>query len=220
MRGKSEARNRKEPGGAPELRRSLCQPCRRVTILTMKLSARTLAIQTPFALVLAVLMLAGCASTGVRPEFPPGTDFGRYHTFAVLPVGQERPAGAPRIPANIVAAATNAVVQTLTGKGLREAGEADADLLVDLSGDAVSLPEHYMHRPAFTDQGVVSVYYVNSTLPQLRSRCTVVVELIDRPARQVVWRATQTEELTAQPGAATVARMIRDVLSAYPSLGH
>ena len=169
-------------------------------------------------LLIAALALAGCATTGsnIKPNFQAGTDFSRYHTFAVLPVTTGTGGGQADLKPALAGAARDAAVQALTSKGLSQVGEAQADLLVFISGDAVSSQPTYQHRPAFTSQGVVNVYYLDSAFPQIQTQCDMVVELIDRAASKVVWQAATSDTLMAKPDRQVVALMVKNILGAYP----
>ena len=169
-----------------------------------------------FAVAALLCLLPGCATTGITPQIQPGTDFSRYHTFAVLPLGQGTQGNLPAAGKELFDAAVKEASACLTRKGLRPASESQADLLVDISGNAVAVPDSYLHRDVYTRQGSVGVYYLNSAFPQIQTQCNAVVELVDRASSKVVWRAQQQDTLLSQPSTGSVAAMIREILSAYP----
>jgi hypothetical protein len=79
---------------------------------------------------------AGC-QTG--PRHAAGYDFSRLRSFAVLPVSAPGTYEDPALVARLSVPAREAVVETLTAKGLRQTGAAEADCHVKMLFDY--LPE-------------------------------------------------------------------------------
>jgi len=162
------------------------------------------------------LVLTGCATTNtVKQTYQPGTDFSRYHTFAMLPV-DAGVTNQPTLKPSFALAAREAAIEALTQKGLRAVNEEAADLLVDIAGDAISGQQYYLHRQVYTVQGQVNVYNVDSLTPQIQTHCIVVVELIDRVAKKEVWQGYQTETLQAPADREAIALIVKRILAAYP----
>lgn len=80
----------------------------------------------------AALSPAGCATPAVKPDITPRTDVSGCHTFAVSPTGDAKTGGPVVGKPPLATTASNAATQTPIGKELKPAGEADADLPVNL----------------------------------------------------------------------------------------
>lgn len=170
------------------------------------------------AATLTALALAGCATSGVKPQIPPGTDLTRYRTFAVLPAGGGQSAELLPAKSAMATAVSDAATRTLVSKGLRLAGAAEADLLVAISGSAVPTPAYDYRQPVLTRTGTLDVYYMNSVFPQTQTLCKVTVELKDRATQKVVWQAYQNETLMTWPSPQAVANITKYILAGYPNL--
>jgi hypothetical protein len=90
------------------------------------------AMRSPAPAVLAVLLLAGCASFTVRTRQDPGEDFSALRTFGWLPVSEAAPADQRTQDRAIDRRLRAAVDRELTAKGYAPAAdERSADLLVN-----------------------------------------------------------------------------------------
>lgn len=168
----------------------------------------------------ATLVLAGCATPTLKPEITPGTDFSRYHTFAVLPPGDAKTGEPITGKSPLATAAVNSATQILVSKGLKTAGEAEADLLVKITGSATYAPGYDYRQPIMTRNGTLDVFYsMNSfAFPQTQTYFKLTVELKDRAAQKVVWRATHSETLLSQPSEKTVEIATKRILESYPAV--
>ena len=170
------------------------------------------------AAAVVIMALTGCTTPGVKPQIPPGTDLTRYRTFAVLPMDKNWSAEPLPAKTAMATAASAAAAHALIGKGLRQAGEAEADLLVEISGSAVMTPSYYFRQPWFAQTRTVDVYYTDSAFPQMQTQLKLLVELRDRATQKTVWQASQSETLPTQPSPQTAANITKFILASYPSL--
>jgi len=188
----------------------------------MTLTKRATVVRLHFRALLAAFVIAadlalvGCATSNIKQVYQPGTDFSRYHSFAVLPVDVFTATNQPTLSPALGLAAKEAAIEAITNKGLRSLNEDESDLLVNIAGDAIGRQQYNMHAQVQTMQGTVNVYTVDSLGPQIQTRCNVVIELIDRAAKKVVWRGYQTETLMSQPDREAIAMIVKTILATYP----
>lgn len=165
------------------------------------------------ALIFLVLALTGCAS--VATDYQTGTRFAKYDTWAYSKPEQ----GAVSLDAQRVKQAVEKYISSLTS--LEQAPEDEADLLV--RGRVVSIS--HLERTGFSFGLGTSHDHLGFglvTAPPVRKveEGKVVVEMVARESRQVVWQAESLRNLT--PGMSPEARsemiskLVKDMFEKYP----
>ncbi|MBI5138026.1 MAG: DUF4136 domain-containing protein [Nitrospirae bacterium] len=169
------------------------------------------------ALLATAALCAACAATvQVRTDYDDSADFSRYATYSwmgedVRPLKQlERmgPAGDSLVRKRL----QRAVGEALSSKGFREVRESQADLLVAFhlavrhKVDVTDLPYRHPHNWAYHTQ---VTYYDEGTL---------VIDLIDREQRQLVWRGTATQVLADDNAASRerIDRAVAEIIARFP----
>jgi len=158
------------------------------------------------SVLLAAILLAGCASTGGIPvggaSYQESVDFSRFQTFDFLPV----PGGAARIAATLDYFAVEGVLaRDLSSIGLARQMGGRPDVLVNYfqGGQQVDLAAW-----GYTTAGnpVIAVVDVPSSC--------LVVDVVDSSRKVLVWRGIATDAL-ASPEAIEPA--VRQMLQAWPA---
>lgn len=161
------------------------------------------------------LWLAGCAST-VAIDYRPEAVFADYRTFTFSNAEANediRTLDGERIE--------QAVTRELTARGLTSASKDSADLVVryrieetvelETSGFGYGFGFGREHLGV----GIATVPDV-----QAKKEGKLVVELVQRDMRQVVWRGAGqrnlTEQMTPQQRKALIERLIRDMFERWP----
>jgi len=169
----------------------------------------------------AMALLAGCASTpSVRSDYDKSADFGSFRTFGFLDQGTE---------------AKSLAIQTLEAAATREMESrgyklaAEPDLLVHFTGkledraDVQSIPGP-MYGPAWGYGGWYGAPYGGwAYSPQVTTRHykvgTLVMDIVDRAKRQVVFQAgmekTVTKKMLENQDAALNAA-VANMFATYP----
>ena len=166
-------------------------------------------------ILMLTLWLAGCAST-VAIDYRPEADFAYYRTFAFSNGDSNediRTLDGERIE--------TAVVRELTTRGLSAASKDSADLLVryrveeTIELETTGLGYGFGLGREHVGLGVASVPDV-----QAKKEGKLVVELVQRDIRQVVWRGAGqrnlTEQMTPQQRKALIERLLRDMFARWP----
>lgn len=168
-------------------------------------------------LVVVALLVAGCASR-VAVDYREQTDFAAYRTFALAPASGEQSLDDERV--------REVLRRLLPEEGLREAPAAEADLLV-------------RHRFAgTTERRGSNVFWglgtgigrsglgLGVSTPvgaREHTRLELVLELVDRGERQIVWQAESQHPLDANAAADRRREWIREtvtrMLEQYPPPG-
>ncbi len=155
---------------------------------------------------LAALLVAGCASTGGIPvggaSYQDSVDFSRFQTFDFLPI----PPGGARIAATLDYFAVDAVLaRDLGGIGLARQMGGRPDVFVNYfqGGQQVDLGAWGYGTAG---NPVIAVIDVPSTC--------LVVDVIDASRRILVWRGISTDALVS-PDAVDPA--VRQMLQAWPA---
>lgn len=159
----------------------------------------------------AVVFLAACARTVVI-DHQPGTAFAEYQSYAFADPGDVRSIDGARIE--------RAVSRELSGK-LESAEPDQADLLVRYRiEDSVRLQTSgFGYGFGFgRDRLGIGV----STVPDAREvkEGKLVVELVERESRQMIWRGVGQRNLTEQmkPDSreALISRLVKDMFERFP----
>ena len=189
--------------------------------MQMPLSTRLL------GLLAATIVVAGCASTPtVRSDYDKSADFGRYRTFGFIDQ-----AGGPGDSKSLAMQALEAAAtREMVARGYTPAAE-NPDLLINFNGkledrtDVQSVPGP-MYGPTWGYGGWYGAPYGGwgvAASPQVTTRHyqvgTLVMDIVDRERRQVVFQAgierTITKEMQQNRDKALDAAVVR-LFSAYP----
>jgi len=161
------------------------------------------------------LWLAGCAST-VAIDYRPEAAFADYRSFAFTstePKEEVRSLDGERIE--------QAVTRELTALGLKSAPANSADLLVRYRVDETVELETSGFGYGF-GFGREHLGVGVATVPDVQAvkEGKLVVELVQRDIRQVVWRGAGqrnlTEQMKPEQRSALINRLVKDMFDRYP----
>ncbi|MCK5874719.1 MAG: DUF4136 domain-containing protein [Alcanivoracaceae bacterium] len=166
-------------------------------------------------ILLLTLWLAGCAST-VAIDYRPEAAFADYRSFAFTNTEKNeeiRSLDGERIE--------QAVTRELTTRGLKTASADTADLLVryrvedTIEVEASGFGYGFGFGREHLGIGVASVPDVHAI-----KEGKLVVELVQRDIRQVVWRGAGqrnlTEQMKPEQRSALIERLVRDMFERWP----
>jgi hypothetical protein len=145
-------------------------------------------------LALAILVIAGCSQFTVRANRDPAADFGRYRSFAWLPLA----AAAPDDQTTGDRALDKRIYEAIEGevqkKGYVPAASDKADLLLTyrlLRTDGYQEPKlpyaAQWHRGAYME-----AYHAS---PDTYERGTLIIDVVDRAQSELVWRGLASARL-------------------------
>ncbi|HLV78549.1 MAG TPA: DUF4136 domain-containing protein [Marinobacter sp.] len=154
------------------------------------------------------LMLAGCAGNVVT-DYSPTTVFGNYASWAFAPGQQDT--GFTSLDDSRV---RNALERELDRKNLRKLPDTEADLLVSWQ----IVPEDRLEQSGLGlgfGFGRGNFGWALSSPPPVReiTEGKLVVELADRRAEEVVWRAASRRYLNESQSPQTRRKLIDEVVS-------
>ena len=166
-----------------------------------------------------ILFVAGCA-TPVNTEYKSGVNFAQYRSFTLLPLPQQASASDPGAVLRLAEPAREAVRSALTAKNLTEAPADQADLGVNLRGQSlpkVEVRNYGYTYPAMTRYGypVTVVQNPYSTISTYDER-TLIIELLDSHAKEVVWVGWLKKQTSGQVQAKDLQQAIHEILAKYP----
>lgn len=162
--------------------------------------------------------MAGCA-TPVKTDYKTGTDFGRYRTFALMPLPQQASAEDPGLVLRLAQPARNAVVSELIAKGFSEAAPDKADLSVNLRGQSlprVEIKNYGFTYPAMTRYGTFTVVQNPETSVSSYMERTLIIEMLDNRAKELVWVGWTKKESSKRVTAEALQNAIHEVLAEFP----
>lgn len=156
--------------------------------------------------VLFALVIAGCAAYRVSSDFDSTTDFSRYRTFDFFedqPIERKNPFAYKRL--------RRAVADELTAKGLTEASGGGADVMIALRGSTQEKIDVWTTSYGF--RGAWRDVHVNQY-----KEGTLVIDIVDRSADELVWRGSATGVLSDKPGQdeTKVREVVAALLKDYP----
>jgi hypothetical protein len=145
----------------------------------------------------AVALFSGCQS---GPTHKQGFDFGRYHTFAVLPIVANGTYTDPGIVTRLGSSVQDTVVDKLSAKGFKQINESEADFLVSMKFD---------FWPGSTDTGVSDqhVTYEDRLFD---------LQIIDKQSKAVVWSNYIRRKTDKTLPDAVVRQRVADLLKPFP----
>jgi hypothetical protein len=171
-----------------------------------------------------VLLAASCATVSVATDYDHTADFSRYHTFRVVG-GQLNVNGVSDEGNTLVKDRIHrTLVTVLATKGLREVppeGAELADLLVGYWAGARTRTEIEGMPPYAPEMG--PYWYGGWWGPgytqwwmRTYEEGTLVIDLVDRATRKLVWRAYARREVKAPVDEQKVLEIIEKAFKAYP----
>lgn len=166
-----------------------------------------------------IVLLAGCA-TPVKTEYKAGTNFSGYKTFALLPLPQQAPMDDPGMVLRLAQPAREAVVSEMTAKGLAEAPVNQADLAINLKGRSLprlEVTQYGYSYSRWTRYGTVAVVRDPYTSVSSYTERTLVIEIFENQAKELVWVGSLTKETSSKPVTPQMLQEgIRKILAKYP----
>jgi hypothetical protein len=166
----------------------------------------------------AILFAAGCASP-VKTDYKAGTDFSRYRTFTLMPLPQSAPADDPGLMLRLAQPAREAVISSLTAKGLAETATAQADLAVNLRGESlprVEITDYGYTYPLMTRAGTVTVVRNPYTSVSSYNERTLIIELLDTRTKELVWVGWTKKNSSRPVSPESLQEAIRKILEEFP----
>src|SRR6185503_10535511 len=146
------------------------------------------------AIMLVVVVGAGCAQFTIRADRNPATDFARYRTFAWMPIAAAPPADQDAGGRGLENRIYSAVEGELQRRGYAPAASGAADLLVTFrilrndGFDDADIPyAAQWHRGAY----VAALHASDDTYV----RGTLIVDAVDRTQNMLVWRGSASARL-------------------------
>ena len=173
------------------------------------------------AVSLAVLLAACSTTPKVQTQAKPGTDFTRYHTFALMPLPTAVPVSDPGLMLRIAEPARQAVVQALAAKGLTEADRAQADIAVNLKGQSFPKVEvtdwGYRAVPVYGYRGRYygSAGYRDVDVRSYEER-TLSIEIFDNRTKELAWVGWSKSEASGGIKVEKLQEAIRLILAEFP----
>ena len=171
-------------------------------------------VLTSLALVLLIPTLA-CSSMTVRADHDSQNDFGAYSTFAVFErQGKEnrRPQMSPIVDRRIGAS----MAAQLEAKGFASTSARKADFLVTFY--TAIRRRVVINRAGWYGWGRWG-YRGGATWVNSYPEGTLVIDIIDRRSRQLVWRGVGEGAFTStNPSDAKVAKRVAKILKTFPPI--
>lgn len=173
----------------------------------------------------AAIVLAGCASgPDVRADYDKSADFGKYRTFGF--VAQSSPDGSGEYRSLALQMLQKAAAREMEARGYRLA--EDPDLVINFTGkleekvDIESTPAPY-YGAGWGYRGWYGAPYGGYGGTEVSTRRynvgTIVVDIVDRAQRQVVFQGGLSDVVTREMQAnreATINAAIATIFSRYP----
>ncbi len=160
-----------------------------------------------FAVLIAVLIVAvslSCSPYTIKSDFDSEANYAGYHSFAMHDQSNLK-TQAPLVYKRV----ERAIMTEMKAKGYQEAASNQADVLIAVHGSKITKAEvtviEYTYRMSVND-----IYeYEEGTL---------VIDIVDKRADELVWRGTATGVLHDKPGQddQKVAKVVGKILGKYP----
>ena len=115
--------------------------------------------------------------------------------------------------------ARETLVRELTAKGLSEAPLEKADLAINLRGQSlprVEVRDYGYTYPVMTHQGMVTVRQNPYATVSTYNERTLVVEMVDTKAKEVVWVGWTKKNSSGAVKAEDVQKALENILSKFP----
>ena len=178
--------------------------------------------RVPVTALLAALALAAgnCATVSVTTDFDHGVDFSRYRTFT-LAGGNLQVNGVPDNGNTLVKDRIhNALRAALLAKGLTETDKAPDVFVGYLAGartrtEIEGMPPYAPEMGPYWYGGWWGPGYTQWWM-RTYEEGTLVIDLVDRATRKLVWRAYARREVKAPVDEQKVLEIIEKAFKAYP----
>lgn len=158
-------------------------------------------------------VLAGCSSVEIHTDYAPGTNFSSYRTFAFKDVRMsDSPISMKRVQ--------NAITGTLSSRGLSQVADGTPDLWV-----VVHTRTHRETQVTTYGSGWGWGWrwrgpYWNAARVEQIPVGTLVVDLVDTKAKELVWRGSATRVIdpddTPQDRAKDVRKAVEKLFDGFP----
>lgn len=169
---------------------------------------------------LAIALTTGCSQFTIRTDRAPDADFTRYRTFAWLPLAAAPPDDQTTGDRALDKRIYEAIEGEMQRKGYSHAASDASDLLLTyrlLRTNGYQEPQlpyqAQWHRGAYVEALHAS--------PDTYQRGTLIIDVVDRPARELVWRGSASARLQLHTSYdATVKRAraaIEQTLARFPA---
>ncbi len=173
----------------------------------------------------AAIVLAGCASgPDVRADYDKSADFGKYRTFGF--VAQSSPDGSGEFRSLALQMLQNAAAREMEARGYRPA--ENPDLVINFNGkleekvDIESTPAPY-YGAGWGYRGWYGAPYGGYGGTEVTTRRynvgTLVMDIVDREQRQVVFQGGLSDVVTKEMQAnreATINAAVAQIFARYP----
>ena len=146
------------------------------------------------ALVLGAIALAACAQFTIRADRNPDADFGRYRTFAWMPLAAAPPLDQDTGSRGLDKRVYSAVELAMQQKGYVPASSEDADLLMTfriLKQEGYQ-DEHIPYAAQWHRGAYMEAYHAT---PDVYERGTLVIDAVDRAEKSLAWRGSASARL-------------------------
>ncbi|MBI1176880.1 DUF4136 domain-containing protein [bacterium] len=177
-----------------------------------------LAIRT-LALGALTLWFAGCATTSptVNTKIEPGTDFGRYKSFAILPVSRGGAGVNSDVASRVARPAEEEAAATLTAAGFRQVDQAGADFSVLLRGESIpKIAVTDWGFPPTTVGGSAGLSGARDVDVDEYDERTLWADVYDNQTKKPVWTGWVKRKASGEITVEGVRAAVRTVLSAFP----
>lgn len=168
----------------------------------------------------ALALSAGCAGVRGYADYDHEVDFRRYQDFAFLPLRAPSPGSTDSDPANselVARRVQREIERSLVEKGYRKVSREEADFLVASQittrekVDLNTYPSSYRWGPWYAPYDTVGTTYTEGTL---------VIDIVDAQANEVVWHGWASEPVASDGGASQLAsEAVEAILERFPTQG-
>jgi len=166
-------------------------------------------------ILLAAVVILGCASTRVSTQYEPGTKFDAYRTFYFV-APQETPGGpAPGRKAFFSREVMQEIRPMLERKGFSESGSAEqADLLVHFY--AIIQNQRDFVPPAYRIGRWGRAHVARPGHVVRYKEGTLVIDIVDRGRKDLVWQGIGTGVLDRKEPAKNLIESVEKILEDFP----
>lgn len=172
-------------------------------------------------LLLATLLLLGCATANLRTEYNKSVDFSQYKTFTVLPIPQHVQGAVPGAMIGMAPALEQTLRETLQSKGYTEAPAGEADFAVGIRGQIVPktrVKDYGYYYPTGVNWASSYPQYIPATSVSQYEEGTLIVEIFDAKSKELAWVGWNTVKRVegAPINIDRVQQGIREILGRFP----
>ena len=173
-----------------------------------------------FALTLAIVAFSSCSSVTVRTDHAPGTNFGRYRTYAFGPPSRNVLALSPSIRAQI----ESSLGQGLAARGLRQSARPDFYVAYHVTTrEQISVQTfhdwgRWSHGgPRWNSYSLWSGSPITTSYVHRSTVGTLLVDFVDARTDRAFWRGVATATVRgAQSNRQNIVDAVRRMLENFP----